>query len=298
MNKPTFTVLTGCYNSSRFIHRIFESLKKQTFKDFEWFVVNDASTDNTSELIKEYIKTVDFPVIFTDLKINQGMKSHINRAIREGRGKYYVSCGHDDALSHDALETFYKTFQKFDSPKISTVYGLLEDETGKLIGRKVEKNELVSNYWVEFYDKKNERDKIGCHKIEKLREVYPFPLEKNKEQSSSWLWGRLATKYDSVYVNKVLRTRYTEPTSVTNTSKRDTKPLTIFNYHVVWTNEFQYYIKNKKRRLRGIGACVSHGLLAGLSLRQILSHIDKKRNKVLCILFYPVALFYNYKNPK
>ena len=298
MNNPTFTVFTGCYNSSPFIHKIFDSLKNQTFKDFEWYVINDASVDNTSELIKEYIKTVDFPIIFKDLKKNQGIKKNINQAIKEGNGKYYVSCGHDDALAYDALETFYNTFKKYDSPRISSVYALLQDENGKLVGNKIEKDELVSNYWVEFYDKKNERDKIGCHKMKCLREVYPFPTEKEKRQPTSWLWGKLGIKYDSVFINKVLRTYYTVLTSITNTSDRTTNPLIIFNYHVTWVNEFQYHVKNKKRRLRGIGACVSHGLLAEKSIWDILSRIERKRNKLLCLLFYPVALIYNYKHPK
>jgi hypothetical protein len=69
----------------------------------------------------------------------------------------------------------------------------------------------------------------------------------------------------------------------------------IFNYHVTWVNEFQYHVKNKKRRYRGIGACVSHGLLAGKSLKEILSFIPKFKNKILCVLFYPIAKFYNSK---
>jgi len=110
-----------------------------------------------------------------------------------------------------------------------------------------------------------------------LREVYPIPTEKEKIQTGSWLWGKLAIKYDSVYINKVLRTYYTVLTSITNTSDRTTNPLSVFNYHVTWVNEFQYHVKNKKRRLRGIGACVSHGLLAEKSIWNILSRIEKKR---------------------
>ncbi|MGB8490507.1 MAG: glycosyltransferase family A protein, partial [Bacteroidales bacterium] len=56
MNNPFFTIFTSVFNGEDHIHRVFESISIQTFKDFEWIVVNDASTDNTSNLIKSFIR--------------------------------------------------------------------------------------------------------------------------------------------------------------------------------------------------------------------------------------------------
>ena len=65
--KYKYTIFTPCYNSAPYIHRVFKTLDSQTYRNFEWIVINDASTDETSELIKEYIKGVDFKVKFFDL---------------------------------------------------------------------------------------------------------------------------------------------------------------------------------------------------------------------------------------
>jgi len=297
MKKHRFTVVTPCYNSEKFIKRVFDSLKKQTFKNFEWYVINDASTDNTSHLIKKFSETVDFPVIFHDLEKNQGLHNNINQAIKDANGEFFILYGHDDEITKDALETFDYLLSKYNNPEIGSVYALAKDQTGKLVGKKYPKDELVSTYWEQFFDYDNPAEKFQCFRTDCLRSIYPLPTEAPNEQSGGWLWGKFGMKYKSIFVNKILRTYYTNVEGqITATSNRDTNPEMIFNYHVTWVNEFQYHVKNKKRRLRGIGACVSHGLLAGKSIIQILSQIHKKRNKLICLLFYPIAIYYNKRN--
>ena len=51
--KKTLTVFTPAYNRGYTIHKCYESLRRQTLKDFVWLVVDDGSTDNTAQLIKE-----------------------------------------------------------------------------------------------------------------------------------------------------------------------------------------------------------------------------------------------------
>jgi glycosyltransferase involved in cell wall biosynthesis len=297
MKKYRFTVVTPCYNSEKFIKRVFDSLKKQTFKNFEWYVINDASTDKTSHEIKKFSETVDFPVIFHDLEKNQGVHNNINQAIRDANGEFFILYGHDDEISKDALETFDSLFTKYNSPNIGSIYALAKDQTGKLVGKKYPKDEFISNYWAQFFDLGNEREKFQCWKTDYLREFYPLPTKKPNDQPSSWLWGKFGIKYQSIFINKVLRTYYTNvETSITATSNRESNPNMTFNYHVTWVNEFQYHIKNKKRRYRGVGACVSHGVLSGKSIWQILTKIEKNTNKLICLLFYPIAIYYNKRN--
>ena len=64
-DKFYFTVFTPAYNRAKTLPRVFDALSKQTFKDFEWIVVDDGSSDNTREVIDKIITSKpDFPVRF------------------------------------------------------------------------------------------------------------------------------------------------------------------------------------------------------------------------------------------
>lgn len=44
------------------MHRVYESLQSQTFRDFEWLIVDDGSEDDTADLVRKWIKEADFPI--------------------------------------------------------------------------------------------------------------------------------------------------------------------------------------------------------------------------------------------
>lgn len=291
-----FTVFTPCYNSSAFIHRVFNSLSSQTFKDFEWYVINDASTDNTHDLISEFIKTADFKVVYHNLEKNQGLHNNINQAIRDAKGEYLVLYGHDDEIVPDALETFDKLLKKYNSPEIGAVYALANDQNGKLVGKKYPKDVFVSDYWTQFFVHENEAEKFQCFKTAYLREFYPIPTTAGDVLPGGWLWGMLATKYKAVFVNKILRIYYTNvSTSITNSYRgRKYKAKMNYNYYTYWVNKFQYHIHgNLKRRFRGFGGYVSYAILAEVGYIGSVRNINKPLDKIIVALLYPAGYLIN-----
>ena len=55
-----FTVFTATYNRAHVLHRVYDSLRAQTFRDFEWLVVDDGSTDGTGALVEGWRAEADF----------------------------------------------------------------------------------------------------------------------------------------------------------------------------------------------------------------------------------------------
>ena len=62
MSKPLVTILTPSYNRAHTLPRVFESLKKQSFQDFEWLIIDDGSTDDTGNLVKRFQQEADFDI--------------------------------------------------------------------------------------------------------------------------------------------------------------------------------------------------------------------------------------------
>ncbi len=99
-----FTVFTPAYNRGYIIEQLYESLCRQTFRDFEWIVVDDGSTDNTEEVMTKLMaKEPFFPIIYRK-QPNGGKHRAWNRGIDLASGELFFGCDSDDYLTDDALE--------------------------------------------------------------------------------------------------------------------------------------------------------------------------------------------------
>lgn len=109
---PYFTVFTSTYNRGYTLFRLYESLKNQGTTDFEWLIVNDGSTDNTHQLVEEWIrKEKEFSIRYLE-KENGGKPRAINYGIRYARGKFFFMVDSDDFLLPNALSKMKKLVQR------------------------------------------------------------------------------------------------------------------------------------------------------------------------------------------
>ena len=97
------TVFTPTYNRAYIIEKLYTSLCRQTYRNFEWLVVDDGSTDNTEELFKKLIDEANFPIQYYK-KENGGKCSAINYALSLAQGELFFTVDSDDYLTDDALE--------------------------------------------------------------------------------------------------------------------------------------------------------------------------------------------------
>lgn len=102
------TVFTPTYNRAYIINKLYSSLKRQTFKDFEWLIVDDGSTDNTEELIRQWQgESNHFPIRFHKQN-NMGKCQAINTALDLAEGELFFTVDSDDYITDDALEKIVK----------------------------------------------------------------------------------------------------------------------------------------------------------------------------------------------
>ena len=101
MSTPLLSVITPIYNCSSYLKASFESVFNQTFKDFEFIVINDGSTDNTSEVAQSLLGSFSGDFKFIDHITNKRIPSRRNEAVRASRGKYIaIHDGDDISLPH------------------------------------------------------------------------------------------------------------------------------------------------------------------------------------------------------
>jgi len=94
------SIITTLYNYRRYIGYLAESVLKQTYKDWEWIIVDDASTDNPLGVLEKYLSP---QVIYIKLEKNYGYSYAKNIGIKNSRGSYLVMIDADDMLTENSL---------------------------------------------------------------------------------------------------------------------------------------------------------------------------------------------------
>lgn len=131
---PKVSVLMSVYNSSRFIIESVESILGQTFKDFEFIIVNDCSTDNSLNIIKKYAKQ-DKRIVLIKNKKNIGLTKSLNKGLKIARGKYIARIDADDISLPNRLQTQYQFLEENPDIFLAGSGAIIIDSKGKEIGK-------------------------------------------------------------------------------------------------------------------------------------------------------------------
>lgn len=106
--KYKITLFTPTYNRAYILDTLYRSVQRQTFRDFEWIIMDDGSSDNTEELVKSWMEDGnDFPIRFYKVP-NGGKCRAINKGLDLAEGELFFIMDSDDYLTDDALETVVK----------------------------------------------------------------------------------------------------------------------------------------------------------------------------------------------
>ena len=132
--KKTLTVFTPAFNRAHTLVRTYASLCRQTCMDFEWLIIDDGSTDNTSELVKGWM--AEGKVSIRDIyQENQGMHGAHNTAYRNIHTELNTCIDSDDYMPDNAVERIVDFWQKNKADKYAGIIGLDIDEAGNVIGK-------------------------------------------------------------------------------------------------------------------------------------------------------------------
>ncbi|MEB3146180.1 MAG: glycosyltransferase family 2 protein [Cylindrospermopsis raciborskii 1523720] len=101
---PKFTIITACYNAEKFISKAIETIRAQTFTDWEYIVIDDGSTDNSAEIISSYKKLE--PRLKLIKQSNSGMCIARNNGFKASyqESQYLLFFDADDCLEPQMLE--------------------------------------------------------------------------------------------------------------------------------------------------------------------------------------------------
>lgn len=216
-DKIFFTIFTPVYNGENLFHRAYDSINGSIYKDFEWIIINDGSTDHSDDTIRALIKDSNHDIKYINWNINKGKHIAWNYASQVAQGDVFIVLDCDDSFIPEALVILNEKWkQHFDdkevygidtlciNPKNNTIYG-----TGyPFDGIKATFEELFCHHNVRG-------EKWNSFRTEYMREI-KFPELRSPYYSENFMLNSLSLKYKVIGYNIVLRKYYHVPTSLVN----------------------------------------------------------------------------------
>ncbi len=241
---PMITVFTPTYNRAHTIARVYESLIAQTFRDFEWIVIDDGSTDRTAEQVTYWQQTADFPITYK-YQPNSGKHVAYNRAVAIARGRYFLAIDSDDGFLPDAMECMLYWWNSIPSDQreeFSGIVTLCQYEDGRPCGVGFPASPLDTDALTLRFRIKVREETWGFHRTEILK-AYPFPEDAGvKFIPENIVWDAIARRYKIRCINEPLRIFYQDAGNQVTKADPRRKAL-VKNYFLHFLNrDFDYFL--------------------------------------------------------
>lgn len=281
------TVLTPTFNREGVLRSLWDSLQKQTVKDFEWLVVDDGSTDGTKNLITQLQEKSDFPIRYI-YKSNGGKHTALNVGIQTICSELTFIVDSDDCVTDDAVESILKIHKKYRSQNNICGYAFLRAfPDGKVNGKKFDVDEKIGSY----IDVRVNGDDTGADKAEVFKthclKEFPFPEYPNEKfLGEDLVWVRMARKYEMVHINKAIYVGNYLEDGLTNNRRKHNIASPVGCMHRA--EEFMESDLKTRYRIKGGLQYIVYGRFAGVKICDL---IRKSRHKVLATVCTPGGLF-------
>ena len=217
------TVFTPTYNRGNLLNRLYQSLCRQNYKEFEWIIVDDGSLDDTSSIvniIQDKHTCGDFSILYYK-KENGGKHTAVNMGVQKAHGDLFFIADSDDILPPNALHIVAEVWEqtKCDN-SIGGICGFDGDMNGgSIIGTGFSKEVYLSNIVLSnhinigYIDVTTRAVRFKLRVDGDMKEIFrtsvlrefPFPEIKGERFCPEVLvWNRIASNYKLRHINKII----------------------------------------------------------------------------------------------
>lgn len=283
MKMATLTVFTPLYNRINTLKRTYESLKRQTSKDFVWLIIDDGSTDNPYEIIKEWIKINNGFEIKYVYKENGGMHTAHNTAYENIDTELNVCVDSDDYMPDNAVELIVNCWNKNKNKGYAGIIALdFADSTKKVIGKELP-TDKESTTLMGYYNNGGFGDKKLIYRTDIIKATPPYPVFDNEKYVAlAYKYHLIDEKYELKILNEcVCIVDYQMDGSSTNMYRQYVRNPKGFAF---WRKEQMKHSINIKQKFKACIHYVSSSLIAKNKY-----FVKESPEKFLTVLSIPIG---------
>jgi len=160
---PLFSIITVVYNNEKYLEETILSVLKQSYKNFEYIIVDGGSTDRTLEIIKKYNNKIDYWVSEKD----KGIYDAFNKGMSLCRGNFIGIINSDDIYTKNSLKIISSYIKK--KPVFDFIFGSVRKHWGILHGYKPNKIfyswGFYSSHSTGFFIRRSAAQKVGLYDL-------------------------------------------------------------------------------------------------------------------------------------
>jgi len=281
-----FTVFTPTFNRKELLEKLYKSLQKQTFKDFEWLIVDDGSTDGTKEKVEEFLSEKKLEIKYY-FKENGGKQRAYNFATEKANGELFICLDSDDEYVENGLEIILKYWKKYEKNSDIAGMGYLSTYPNReIIGSSFPEKEMISTQF-EIYNKYGVKGDKGLMFRTEIIKKYKFPVfEDEKFITEAVVYNRICEKYKMVYVNKKIEIKEYQEDGLT--AKYNNLLLRNPKGQALYHNEINSQKLTFKQKILNNAVYYKFCKVAGYKFGKIFK---ENKNKLFLIFAIPVGEF-------
>lgn len=202
--KYKISVFTPTYNRGDLISRVYSSLVEQTFKDFEWIIIDDGSTDQTENLISKLKNENKVDIVYHKVQ-NGGKHRAINKGVSLANGELFFIVDSDDYIVNNALELIVENWDKIPGKEeFCGVAGLRGYDDDTVIGNH-HRDYIFDCSILEYrYKYKIKGDKAEVFVTDILKKNKFPEISNEKFISESIVWNKLGSEYKMRWLNEII----------------------------------------------------------------------------------------------
>lgn len=196
------TVFTPTYNRADLLPQLYESLLRQTCQKFNWIIIDDGSTDNTSAVVQRWIDEGKMEIRYV-WKENGGLHTGYNKAIELMDTELSICIDSDDYLTDDCIASVLEYWDANKAEGIAGLIGLDILPNGEIVSGNLPDVKAVNP--IMLMASKNNGDRKYVVRNDCYHEVYPMPVfAGEKNFNPHYLILKMCRKYRFLVFNKPL----------------------------------------------------------------------------------------------
>ena len=298
MSNYKVTIFTPSYNRASTLPRLYECIKNQIYKNIEWIIVDDGSSDNTKEVVNKFIQeNPEFNIIYK-YQTNHGKHIATNVAVDIANGDFFITIDSDDTFKPEAIKVLVDEWDKISDAQKLLFKGIscrTCDQNNNLNGTHLSSHFVDCNDLDLRFKYKITGELWGMTRTKIMRE-FPYPSISGLHfYPENIHWDAVGRKYKTRFIDVALRYYINDQQNALTSSKNSSAKETFFMREHFINDCWDYHKYDRKFFLKNIVGLSRDGIASGKKFKEIIKVPNSFYKKVLTFISFPIGFVLNKK---